>query len=97
MSIRRKSLAAVFSFSDKQKGLDSNHTSVDGAIVSVPQKEKPEFGSVTLKAVIRSADKPSLISVSPSTSIGQALEIMQNNKIFSLPLMSRSKPGILML
>jgi hypothetical protein len=50
-----------------------------------------------LKAVIGSADKPSLISVCPSTSIGQALEIMKNNKIFSLPLKSRSKPGIFII
>jgi hypothetical protein len=92
-SIRRKSLAAVFSFSDKQK--EDSRPSLDGINVLVQRKEKPAFGSITMKALLDAAAKPGLISVCPSITIGQALEIMKNNKIFSLPLKSRSKPGTL--
>lgn len=92
MSFRRKSLAAVFSFSDKQKEVESSRqNSMDP---TATRKEKPTFGSVTLNTVLDSAQKPNLISVNPSISIAQAFEIMKNNKIFSLPLKSRSKPGI---
>lgn len=88
MSGRRKSLAAVFSFtSDKETHKESHKEPMDG------NTTKPVFGSVTLKAAIEAAGKPNLISVCPSISISQALDIMKSNKIFSLPLKSRSSKG----
>ena len=91
MSIRRKSLAAVFSFTDK-KELENRSNSMDGN-ASPPKKDLPCFGSVSLKRVLSNAEKPHLISVSPSTTISQALDIMKSNKILSLPLKSRSNAG----
>jgi hypothetical protein len=90
---RRKSLAAVFSFSDKQKESESRHNSLDGSSISPTKRDKPFFGSISLGSVLKSTDKPNLISASPGLSISHALDMMKANKIFSLPLKSRSMPG----
>lgn len=82
---QEKSIPQMKSFSDNSF-LDEN-------VPNPTNKEKPDFGSVPLKNVLESAEKPDLVSVVPSIPISQALEVMKNNKIFSLPLKSRSQPG----
>lgn len=100
MTSRRKSLAAVFSsFSSDKSGATGANTGGNvlpshHALLAVDDKVvKKAFGQTPFSEVLGEANKLAIVSVPPDTTLEALLGLTNSQKIFTIPIQSRTRKG----